>query len=140
MTIGVAFSLPSTADSFLFSIVAATSAQSRPISATLSRRPTDDQKLFLFASCSLSRNVRPPGPLFLHPHALHAHSLSTLHDRWHTPSYTSVCVLATQPGRSALDGLPASSWRVHVHLLLYKDIQGQGDSSPPKSPRDAQRD
>src|SRR5438876_8622754 len=116
MTIGVAFSLPSTADSFLFSIVADTSARSSPISATLSRRPTDDQKLFLFASCSLSRNVRPPGPLFLHPHAVHAPSLSTLHDRCHTPSCTSAGVLATQRDRSALDGFPASSWGAHVLL------------------------
>ena len=98
MTIGVAFSLPSTADSFLFSIVPDTSARSSPISATLSRRPTDDQKLFLFASCSLSRNVRPPGPLFLHPHAVHAHSLSTLHDRCH--ALLQVCL---QPSGKELD-------------------------------------
>src|SRR6266516_818394 len=117
MTIGVAFSLPSTADSFLFSIVLGTSARSSPISAALSRRPTDDKKLFLFASCSLSRNVGPPALSFF-THRLFMLILLPLF----MIAVMHFCRgLATQwqRARSAPDSFPASSWGAHVHLLLY---------------------
>src|SRR6266566_3478791 len=75
---------------------------------TTNRRPTNYSRLPHVAS--LSSPTRCSYSFSFH-----------LHDRCHTPSYTSAGVLAIQwqRARSTLDSFPASSWGAHVHLLLY---------------------